>query len=47
MLLGNVAIRMASKNVTLLWDSPNMKITNVPEANEFLAMAYREGWKLA
>ncbi|MBP1647739.1 MAG: iolG 6 [Bacteroidetes bacterium] len=46
MLLGNIAVRMASKNVTLQWDSANMKITNLPEANEFLHMAYREGWKL-
>jgi predicted dehydrogenase len=47
MLLGNIAVRMASKNVTLLWDPANMKITNVPEANEFLHMSYRDGWRLA
>jgi len=32
-LLGNIAIRMGKR---LDWDGPNMKITNVPEANEYL-----------
>jgi len=40
-LLGNVAIRTGKK---LDWDGPNMKITNVPEANEYLHKEYREGW---
>ncbi len=47
MLLGNIAIRMASKNMILQWDPQNMKITNLPEADEFMQMSYREGWKLA
>ena len=42
-LLGNVAIRTGQK---LLWDSPNMKITNVHEANELLRRQYRQGWSL-
>jgi len=49
-LLGNVALRpelRETMNKTrLLWDSPNLKITNVPEANEFLRCQYREGWSL-
>ena len=49
-LLGNVALRPAMKRkltrVNLLWDSANMKITNVPEANQYLHREYREGWNL-
>jgi hypothetical protein len=49
-LLGNVALRPEMKETVnrarLLWDSPNMKITNVPEANEFLRRDYRDGWTL-
>ncbi len=43
-LLGNVAIRAQGKK--LAWDGPNLKITNVPEANEFLRRQYRSGWSL-
>jgi hypothetical protein len=42
-LLGNVAIR-AGKRIE--WDGPNMKVTNIPEANEFIGRKYREGWTL-
>lgn len=49
-LLGNVALRPEMKETVnrtrLLWDGPNMKITNVPEANEFLRRDYRDGWTL-
>jgi len=49
-LLGNIALRPELKEkltrTKLLWDGPNMKITNVPEANEFLRREYREGWTL-
>jgi predicted dehydrogenase len=49
-LLGNVALRPAIKEkltrLRLLWDSANMKITNVPEANQFLHQEYRQGWSL-
>lgn len=30
----------------LLWDGPNMKITNFDEANQFVKRQYREGWTL-
>lgn len=30
----------------LLWDGPNMKITNFDAANQFVKREYREGWKL-
>jgi hypothetical protein len=42
-LLGAVALR-ARKRVE--YDSVNMKITNVPEANQFLTREYRKGWEL-
>jgi hypothetical protein len=49
-LLGNVALRVELKEKStrtrLHWDGPNMKITNLPEANEFLHRQYREGWTL-
>jgi len=42
-LLGAVALR-ARKRVE--YDSVNMKITNVPEADKFLTREYRQGWEL-
>lgn len=30
----------------LLWDGPNMRITNFEDANQFVKRTYREGWKL-
>jgi len=41
--LGNLAIRMDQR---LEWDNKNLKVTNVPEANEFVTRKYREGWEL-
>jgi predicted dehydrogenase len=34
------------RNIKLLWDGPNMKITNFDEANQFVKREYREGWSL-
>jgi predicted dehydrogenase len=49
-LLGNIALRPALKEkltrTKLMWDGPNMKITNLPEANQYLQTQYREGWSL-
>ena len=42
-LLGAVALR-AGKN--LEYDSANMKITNEPDANQYLFREYRKGWEL-
>ena len=30
--------------IKLLWDGPNMKITNFDEANQFVKREYRTGW---
>ena len=43
-LLGNLAI--AFPGTRLLWDGPNLKVTNHPEANELVQHHYREGWTL-
>jgi len=42
-LLGNVAIKTGKK---LTWDGPNIRVTNIPEANQYLSRQYRQGWKL-
>ncbi len=41
-LLGNVALRVGKK---IQWDSTKLKVTNVPEANQYLHTEYRTGWK--
>jgi predicted dehydrogenase len=43
-LLGNIAARFQGQQ--LQWDGPNMKFTNLPEANRYLKTEYREGWTL-
>jgi len=43
-LLGSIAIRL--KGELLRWDSVNMKIPNLPEAEQYLHYPYREGWSL-
>ena len=43
MLLGIVALRAGKK---IHYDGANMKITNAPEANDFLKREYRKGWSL-
>ena len=44
LLLGTVCVRMGGKR--LIWDSENMKVTNLPEANKYLHYEYRAGWTL-
>ncbi len=49
-LLGNLALQPSLKDkvarTRLLWDGEAMKVTNLPEANQFLKREYREGWTL-
>lgn len=40
-------IEYPGRGIKLLWDGPNMKITNFDEANQFVKRNYREGWKLS
>jgi hypothetical protein len=42
-LLGAVALRAGNK---VEYDTANMKITNIPEANKYLVREYRKGWEL-
>jgi len=43
-LLGNLAIAFPGRK--LLWDGPNMRVTNFEEANALVQHHYREGWSL-
>jgi hypothetical protein len=44
MLLGVVALRAGRK---IEYDGANMRVTNVPEANQYLSREYRQGWTSA
>jgi len=39
-------IEYPGRHIKLLWDGPNMKITNFDDANQFVKRQYREGWSL-
>lgn len=41
-LLGNLAVKVGQK---IEYDPKEMKITNVPKANEYLRRTYRRGWR--
>jgi len=49
-LYGNIALRMErqlyEKGLKLHCDGPNMRITNLPEANKYIRDEYRDGWAL-
>ncbi|MBN1844463.1 MAG: Gfo/Idh/MocA family oxidoreductase [Sedimentisphaerales bacterium] len=49
-LLGNIALRMEKvlyeKGLLLEYDGPNMNVTNLPEANQYIRRQYRKGWQL-
>ena len=42
-LLGNLAVRSKGR---LMWDGPNMRVTNNDAANQYVRRAYRQGWML-
>jgi predicted dehydrogenase len=42
-LLGNVALRAGKK---IYWDSPNMRILNASDTDQYLRDTYRPGWAL-
>jgi hypothetical protein len=46
MLLTNIAVMTQRFNTTLEYDAKNMKITNLPEANNYFHYEYRKGWTL-
>ncbi|MBO6523074.1 MAG: Gfo/Idh/MocA family oxidoreductase [Balneolaceae bacterium] len=41
---GEERTRYPGRNIQLLWDGPNMRITNFEPANQFVKREYREGW---
>jgi predicted dehydrogenase len=43
-LLGCLSTRFPK--TTLAWDAPNMRVTNVQEANAFVRRTYRKGWEV-
>lgn len=43
-LLGNLAMK-AGPHKKVMWDGPNMKVTNMPELNAWVRRPYRDGWK--
>ncbi|HWC75885.1 MAG TPA: Gfo/Idh/MocA family oxidoreductase [Blastocatellia bacterium] len=43
LLLGNVALRAGKK---LYWQGPEMKVVNVPQAQQYVQREYRQGWSL-
>ena len=46
MLLTNIALLTNDSEITLEYDSKNMRITNLPEANDYFHYEYRQGWTL-
>ena len=42
-LLGNIAIRTDAR---IEWDAAALKVTNLPEANQYVRAEYRKGWSL-
>ena len=44
-LLGTVALHCPDKE--LAWDAEQMKITNLPQANQYIRRRYRPGWTVA
>ena len=41
-LLGNLSVR--ANGVKVEWDGPNLKVTNSPEAAQFVKREYRKGY---
>jgi len=39
--------QMPARYINLEYDAANMKVTNVPEVNQFVKREYRDGWKLS
>ncbi len=42
-LLGNLAQHAGKENL-VAWDGPNMKVTNIPELNQWIKREDRKGW---
>ena len=44
-ILGNLAMQ-AGAGKKVMWDGPNMKVTNLPELNAWVKREYRKGWQI-
>ncbi|HKL35172.1 MAG TPA: hypothetical protein VJ899_02650, partial [Salegentibacter sp.] len=44
---GDVYYDYPGRDIKMLWDSENMRVTNFDEANQFVQREYRDGWKLS
>ena len=45
MLLTNIAVMSQQVDIILEYDAKNMRITNLPEANNYFHYEYRKGWE--
>ena len=43
---GNIEFEYPGRYIQMTWDSDNMRVTNLEEANKFVKRDYRDGWKL-
>jgi len=43
-LLGNLAMKAGQDNI-VMWDGPNMKVTNLPDLNAWVQRPSRSGWR--
>jgi len=44
-ILGNLAMQ-AGVNKKVMWDGPNMKVTNLPDLNQWVKRKSRKGWRI-
>ena len=43
---GTIRYNYPGRDIKMLWDAENLRVTNLEEANQFIKREYREGWKL-
>jgi len=43
---GTKGFTYPGKNIKLIWDNENMRVTNLDDVNQFVKREYRSGWKL-
>jgi predicted dehydrogenase len=43
---GNGGVSYPGRDMKMLWDKANMKVTNFDDANQFVKREYRKGWSL-
>ena len=43
---GRASFEYPGRDIKMLWDAENMRVTNFEEANQFVKREYRKGWTL-